>query len=80
VNVEILFDPRGNVRLPINDDEIVDRAAVAQALAGRDVTLLTYDTSQASRGRRAGLRVMKFDGSWGTADASGVKATSNATG
>ena len=61
VNVEVLYDPRGHVRLPINDDEIVDRAAAIQALVGRDVRLLTYDTSQASRGRRAGLSVMKLE-------------------
>ncbi len=59
VNVEILFDPPGHVRLPIADDEIVDRAAAIVPLVGRPVTLLTYDTGQASRGRRAGLKVIK---------------------
>jgi hypothetical protein len=48
------------VRLPINDDEIVDRAAAVKPLAGRQVTLLTYDTGQASRGRRAELNVIKL--------------------
>lgn len=65
VNVEILYDPRGHVRLPIPDDEIVDRAAAIQALVGRDVTLLTYDTSQAMRGRQAGLKVKKLSKSIG---------------
>lgn len=60
VTMEIVFDTPGHVRLPINDDEIVDRAVAIQALVGRDVTLLTYDTSQASRGRRAGLKVKKL--------------------
>jgi PIN domain-containing protein len=60
VNVEILYDPRGHVRLSIPDDEIVDRAAAIQALVGRDVTLLTYDTSQAMRGRHEGLKVLKL--------------------
>jgi hypothetical protein len=60
VDVEILFDPPGHVRLPINDDEIVDRAAAVQPLTGRHITLLTYDTGQASRGRRAGLKVAKL--------------------
>lgn len=59
VDVEILFDPPAHVRLPIADDEIVDRAAAIMPLVGRDVTLLTYDTGQASRGRRAGLKVIK---------------------
>ncbi|MFI6306754.1 PIN domain-containing protein [Amycolatopsis thailandensis] len=64
VNVEILFDSPGHVRLPIEDDEIVDRAAAIQAIAcppvGRKVVLLTYDTGQASRGRQAGLKVVKL--------------------
>ncbi len=60
VDVEILFDPPGHVRLPINDDEIVDRAATIQPLVGRNVTLLTYDSGQATRGRRAGLKVIKL--------------------
>ncbi|MDX3191834.1 hypothetical protein PV458_25775 [Streptomyces sp. MN03-5084-2B] len=63
--VEILFDPPGHSRLAIEDDEIVDRAVAAQALAyrpgiGRNVVLLTYDTGQASRGRRADLDVRKL--------------------
>ncbi|MEV4058391.1 PIN domain-containing protein [Amycolatopsis sp. NPDC049688] len=65
VNVEILSDPRGHVRLPIDDDEIVDRAAATQTIAcpptiGRKLVLLTYDTGQATRGRRAGLDVRKL--------------------
>lgn len=59
VNVEMLFDPPGHVRLPINDDEIVDRAVAIKPLVAWDVTLLTYDTGQATRSRRAGLKVMK---------------------
>ncbi|MDQ7809396.1 PIN domain-containing protein [Amycolatopsis sp. A133] len=64
--VEILFDPPGHSRLAINDDEIVDRAVSAQALAyqpaiGRKVVLLTYDTGQASRARRADLDVLKLN-------------------
>lgn len=60
VSVEILYDPPGHVRLPINDDEIVDRAVTVQLLAGRSVRLLTYDTGQAMRARAAGLRVLKL--------------------
>lgn len=55
VSIEVVLDPSGHIRLPINDDEIVDRAAAIQALAGRPVTLLTYDTGQAMRARAAGL-------------------------
>jgi predicted ribonuclease YlaK len=60
VNVELLFDPSGHVRLPINDDEIVDRALAVEPLAGRKVTLLTYDTGQSTRARNAGLQVLKL--------------------
>lgn len=60
VSVEILYDPPGHVRLPINDDEIVDRAVAVQLLAGRSVRLLTYDTGQAMRGRAVGLAVHKL--------------------
>ena len=58
--MDILFDPPRHERLPINDDEIIDRALAAQGLAGTPVTLLTYDTSQAARGRHAGLAVNKL--------------------
>lgn len=60
VSVEVLYDPPGHVRLPINDDEIVDRAVAVQLLAGRSVRLLTYDTGQAMRARAAGLHVIKL--------------------
>lgn len=60
VSVELLFDPPGHIRLPINDDEIVDRALAVEALAGRKVTLLTYDTGQSTRARNGGLQVVKL--------------------
>ena len=59
VSVELLFDPPGHVRLPINDDEIIDRALAVQALAGQKVRMLTYDTGQSMRARNAGLTVVK---------------------
>nr|WP_240974267.1 PIN domain-containing protein [Nonomuraea sp. FMUSA5-5] len=60
VTVEIVLDPPGHTRLPINDDEIIDRAKAIEPLAARALTLLTYDTGQATRGRQAGLRVIKL--------------------
>lgn len=60
VTIELVFDPPGHVRAPINDDEIIDRILAIQPLAGRDVTLLTYDTGQSTRARAAGLRVTKL--------------------
>ena len=59
ITVEIVLDPPGHERLPINDDEIVDRAIAIQAVAGRPVILLTYDTGQATRARAADLNVAK---------------------
>ncbi|MEU6785886.1 PIN domain-containing protein [Nonomuraea angiospora] len=60
VTVEIVLDPPGHTRLPINDDEIIDRAKAIEALAARPVKLLTYDTGQATRGRQADLQVRKL--------------------
>jgi PIN domain len=60
VTIEIVFDPPGHVRLPISDDEIVDRVLAIQSLAGRDVTVLTFDTGQSTRARAAGLHAMKL--------------------
>jgi hypothetical protein len=60
VTMEIVFDPPGHVRLPIADDEIVDRCLAIEPLAGRKVTLLTYDTGQSTRARAAGLEVKKL--------------------
>jgi hypothetical protein len=60
VRMEMVFDPPGHVRLPISDDEIIERALAIQPLIGRTVTLLTYDTGQSMRARNAGLRVNKL--------------------
>lgn len=60
VTIELIFDPPGHLRLPINDDEIVDRALAIEPLADRKVTLLTYDTGQSTRARTAGLKVVKL--------------------
>lgn len=57
VMVELVPDPRGHVRLPNTDDEIVDRLADVQALAGREITLVTYDIGMAFRAQLAGLQV-----------------------
>jgi hypothetical protein len=60
VSVEVFFDQPGHRRLPINDDEIIDRAVTIQAEAGRQVAFWTFDTAQSTRARFAGLRVKKF--------------------
>lgn len=58
VHLDVLLDEPGHLRLPIPDDEIVDRAATIASLSGRDVTLVTNDVSQAYRSRLAGLDVL----------------------
>ncbi|MFG2811735.1 PIN domain-containing protein [Streptomyces sp. NPDC048410] len=60
VTVEVVFDPPGHVRLPNDDDEIVDRALAVQGVAGQPVKFLTYDTGQGTRARIAGLDLKKF--------------------
>ncbi|MFJ2645286.1 PIN domain-containing protein [Streptomyces sp. NPDC087420] len=60
VSVEIVLDQPGHVRLPIADDEIIDRAVAIQSMASRAVRLLTCDTGQHTRGRAAGREVTKI--------------------
>ncbi|MFE4415794.1 PIN domain-containing protein [Streptomyces sp. NPDC056821] len=79
VNVEIVLDPPGHVRLDRPDVEIIDRTVAIQGLAGRDVRLLTCDTSQHTRGRAAGLQVTKVatkdpgdEPDWSAPDRSGT--------
>ncbi|MFF7977156.1 hypothetical protein [Streptomyces sp. NPDC007905] len=57
--MEIVLEQPGHVRLPIPDDEIIDRAVAIQALAARPVRLLTCDTGQHTRGCADGLKVTK---------------------
>ena len=57
---DIFFDPPRHERLPIADDEIIDRALAAQGLTGTTVTVVTFDTGQAARARNAGLDVNKL--------------------
>lgn len=59
-SAEIVLDPPGRTRLPINDDELIDRTLAIQDLAGRAVTLVTFDTRQSTRARAAGLAVNKL--------------------
>jgi hypothetical protein len=60
VTIELLFDPPRHERLPIDDDEIVDRIVAFQPLAQGAITLVTYDTGHATRARAAGIRVRKL--------------------
>ncbi len=55
VTVELLLDPPGHVRLPIADDEIIDRLKVAEDLAAQPICLVTHDTGCAMRARAVGL-------------------------
>lgn len=67
-HVEVLLDPPGHTRLPITDDEIVDRVLAVQALAAGPVWLVTYDTGQATRAKQAGLPVRKLRTEAGTGE------------
>jgi hypothetical protein len=60
ITIELVFDPPGHVRLPINDDELIDRALAIKHLSGRQVTFLTDDTGQAFRARAERLRVVEL--------------------
>ncbi|MFE4515447.1 PIN domain-containing protein [Kitasatospora sp. NPDC056783] len=60
VACEVLFDPPGHTRLPITDDEIVDRALAARPVVGGSMKLFTYDTGMSTRAGYAGLDVEKL--------------------
>jgi hypothetical protein len=55
IAAELLLDGPGHVRLADDDSELVDRARSVQDLAGRVVTIVTFDTGMAFRARSAGL-------------------------
>lgn len=61
VTAELLLDDPQHTRLPIADDEIVDRARALQDLTGRDVHVATFDTGMALRARTAGLPAHKLN-------------------
>ncbi|MFI0797022.1 PIN domain-containing protein [Micromonospora rubida] len=61
VTFQIMLDSPGHVRLPINDDEIVDRVLSVEPLAGRQVTMVTYDVGMRRRAKAAGLEVVKLE-------------------
>ena len=54
---DVLLDQPGHRRLPIADDEVVDRATDITTVAGREATLVTDDVGQAYRARLAGMEM-----------------------
>ena len=58
--MEVLFDPLGHARLPIADDEIVDRGGRCPSLGWSGIRFLTCDTNQSLRARFAGLDALKL--------------------
>jgi hypothetical protein len=61
VYFELLPDPVGHSRLPIPDDEVVDRLAAVRPIIGQQITVVTFDTGQAMRARLAGLDVRRLE-------------------
>lgn len=57
VSLRLLLDPQLHQRLPIMDDEIIDRAASLATLLSRAAVFVTYDTGAAFRAKAAGLSV-----------------------
>jgi hypothetical protein len=53
--IELLPDERGHVRLPRNDDELVDRAVAVKDVQSSPVHFLSYDTGAVLRANLAGL-------------------------
>lgn len=67
VELRLLLDPPGHVRLARADDELVDRAAILQALLGKRVHFVTYDTGAALRATAAGLCTHRLEHGTGSA-------------
>ncbi|WP_396888702.1 PIN domain-containing protein [Micromonospora reichwaldensis] len=44
--------------LEVGDDEIIDRILACQPLAGRPITLITYDTHMSTKARAHGIPVI----------------------
>lgn len=57
LHLDVLLDEEGHRRLPIADDEIVDRASFIASISGSEVMLVTNDVGQAHRARLRGLLV-----------------------
>lgn len=59
-SAELLLDPLGHVPMTVGDDEIIDRIVAAKPLAGRDITLITFDTHMSTKARINGVPVIKL--------------------
>jgi hypothetical protein len=58
VSIQLVFDPIGHIRQPINDDELIERTIAFRDFMGiphRQTFMLTYDTGAAFRADNAGL-------------------------
>ncbi len=55
VTVEVFGDGQWHVRMPVNDDEIIERAAAIGEITGRDVVLAAADYAMLYRAAAAGL-------------------------
>lgn len=55
VQMRLLLDDSGHIRLPRADDELVARAVSLQSLLGKQIRFITYDTGAALRATAAGL-------------------------
>ncbi|MEP6527989.1 MAG: PIN domain-containing protein, partial [Nocardioidaceae bacterium] len=61
IRVHLLADDPQHVRLPDADAELIDRLSALKQLVGREVVLVSLDTSMALRARTAGLNVCKLE-------------------
>jgi hypothetical protein len=60
MRAHVFLDDPGHVRLPRADSELVDRCSTLAAIAGREVTMVTFDKGMAIRARSANLAVKKL--------------------
>ena len=58
VTIQLVFDPPGHTRQPINDDELIERTIAFRNFLGvpdRQTFMLTYDAGAAFRAESNGL-------------------------
>jgi hypothetical protein len=53
ITVEVIFDPPGHNRLPIEDDEIIDQLVIVQPMTPSGITFVTYDTGPSAARERS---------------------------
>ena len=61
VEIRLLLDPTGHIRLPDADSELLDRAQDLATITERKPRIVTYDTGMVVRARALGMHVHRLE-------------------